>query len=72
KSILDKSSINSSRICQVSSKADKQTGWPDIIAHAEIARKQHWEVKEVILDDTAHYNHLKKDHQMYDDLVTPM
>ncbi|CAO2654474.1 Nn.00g112070.m01.CDS01 [Neocucurbitaria sp. VM-36] len=70
KAILDKSLIDSNRIAYVASKADKQTDWRDVVAHAEVARKQGWDVKEIILEDTPHCNHLKKDPQMYYDLVT--
>ena len=72
KAILDKLLIDSNRISYVASKSDKQTDWQDVIAHAEIARGQGWDVKDVILEDTPHCNHLKKDPQMYHDLVTLM
>ncbi|KAH8730007.1 hypothetical protein GQ44DRAFT_700677 [Phaeosphaeriaceae sp. PMI808] len=72
KSILDKSLIDSNRIYYVASKADKQTDWRDVVEHAEIARKQNWDAKETILEDTPHCNHLKNDPQMYHDIVKLM
>jgi hypothetical protein len=72
KAVLDKSLIDSNRVAYVASKADKQTDWRDVVSHAEVARKQGWEVKEIILEDTPHCNHLKKDPQMYHDLATRM
>ena len=67
KAVLDKSLIDSNRMAYMASKADKQTDWRDVVAHAEIARKQGWDVKEIILESTPHCNHLKKDPQMYHD-----
>jgi hypothetical protein len=69
KTVLDKSLIDSNRIAYVASKADKQTDWEEVVAHAEIARKQGWDVREIILEDTPHCNHLKKDPHLYHDLV---
>ncbi|KAF2788840.1 hypothetical protein K505DRAFT_328642 [Melanomma pulvis-pyrius CBS 109.77] len=72
KAILDKSLIDSNRICYVASKADKQTYWRDVVAHAGIARGQGWNTKEVILEDTPHCNHLKNDPQLYHSIVALM
>jgi hypothetical protein len=71
-SILDTKLLESKRICYVASKVDKQTDWRDVVAHAEIARTRGWEVKEVITEDTPHCNHMKKDPQMYRDVVALM
>ncbi|KAL1597349.1 hypothetical protein SLS60_008933 [Paraconiothyrium brasiliense] len=72
KAILDTKLIDSKRICYVASKADKQTDWRDVVAHAEMARAKGWGVKKVILEDTPHCNHLKKDPQMYYDVLELM
>lgn len=69
KSILDERLIATKRICYIASKADKQTDWRDVVAHAEIARGRGWGIKEIILEDTPHCNHLKKDPQLYHDAV---
>lgn len=72
KAILDPTLIEGDRICYVASKADKQTDWRDVVAHADIARGKGWSVKEIILEDTPHCNHLKKDPQVYHDAVELM
>ncbi|KAF1948690.1 indole-diterpene biosynthesis protein-like protein PaxU [Byssothecium circinans] len=69
KAILDRELVGSNRICYVASKADAQTDWRDVVAHAGTARREGWEVREVILEDTAHCNHLRGDPGMYCDLV---
>jgi hypothetical protein len=72
KSILDEKLISSKKIFYIASKADKLTDWNDVVAHAETARRNGWDVREIIYDDTPHCNHLKKDPQAYENAITEM
>lgn len=65
KSILDKTLIDSKRICYIASKADELTGWRDVVSHAEEARQKGWDVQQHIFDDTPHCNHISKHEDVY-------
>jgi hypothetical protein len=70
KSILDKNLVGSNSLCYIASKADKLTDWRDVIAHAETARSEGWDVRDIIYDDTPHCNHLNKDPQAYENAIS--
>ncbi|GAW24966.1 hypothetical protein ANO14919_145630 [Xylariales sp. No.14919] len=64
-SILDKSLVESNRICYIASKADELTGWQDVVSHAEEARERGWDVQQYIFNDTSHCNHISKHEDVY-------
>lgn len=72
RAILDTTLVESKRICYVASKADKIIDWRDVVAHADSARAKGWEVKELIMEDTLHCNHMEKNPQMYHEVVELM
>lgn len=60
------------RIAYVASKADKLTGWRDVVEHAEVARGSGWGVRQVILEGTGHCNHLSGEPGIYGEVVEAM
>ncbi|KAI1804892.1 hypothetical protein F4811DRAFT_256664 [Daldinia bambusicola] len=72
KAILDDRLISNKRIAYIASKADKITVWRDVSSHAEQARKKGWEVREFILEDTPHCNHISKYERLYVNTVADL
>lgn len=69
KTLLDQNLIKSKKITYIASKTDVQTDWRDVVSHANDAKKQGWDVKEIIFDDTPHCNHYSKNEEIYVDAI---
>ena len=61
------------RICYLYSKADALVDWRDIVAHAELAKKNEgWEVQEVEFEGTPHCRHYVGNEARYEGAVVSM
>ncbi|KAI8946047.1 indole-diterpene biosynthesis protein-like protein PaxU [Xylaria longipes] len=69
KSILNKKLVNSKRIYYFASTEDKVTDWRDVLTHAKQARKEGWEVKELLFHDTSHCRHISQHSKDYHNAV---
>ena len=71
KSILDQKLIDCDKVYYFASIDDKVVGWRDVLSHAKQARKEKWEVKELLYDYTPHCGHIRRDKQRtnYEDAV---
>lgn len=72
RSIFDEKIISCRRISYIASKVDRITDWRDVTSHAEEARRTGWEVREIIVDDTPHCNHISKHEESYVRTVNDM
>lgn len=53
------------RSCYLYSKSDQMVDWMDIRDHAANARRNGWDVEEIMFDGSAHCGHLQKDEAKY-------
>ncbi|KAF2688136.1 indole-diterpene biosynthesis protein-like protein PaxU [Lentithecium fluviatile CBS 122367] len=65
RTLLDENTVECKRICYIFSKADTHVEWDDITSHAQDARRQGWDVGEVLFEDTPHCNHVSKYRKEY-------
>ncbi|KAJ3575259.1 hypothetical protein NPX13_g4096 [Xylaria arbuscula] len=71
RSILSKKLIDCDKVYYFSSIDDKVIDWKDVLSHAKQARKEGWEVKELLYDYTPHCGHIRREKQRinYEDAV---
>lgn len=53
------------RSCYLYSKSDQMVDWTDIRDHAATARRNGWDVEEILFDGSAHCGHFQKDEVRY-------
>jgi hypothetical protein len=53
------------RSCYLYSKSDPMVDWTDIRDHAADARRQGWDVEEIMFDGSGHCGHFRKDEEKY-------
>jgi hypothetical protein len=69
RTLLEGSVVSCKRICYIFSKADTHVDCADVTSHADLARNQGWDVKQILFEDSPHCNHISKYRAEYVDAM---